>query len=184
MEDMFAEPLYSERFKGLLFQATPFYRVFYDSWMTRSFFMSKAAYSKNFLQERSVEDVLVAFTQSDLIKTPQVLLAPTCALLGYLFVALRVYGVKADESNIPMALVDFAMKAAEDLLTIPYRGSNRLMSTVDEATTSPTSSIQSSLFLEEDRSGVMYLPSYVPAIITAGIVAALAIRLMLLPKAE
>lgn len=188
MEDMFAEPLYNERIKSLLFQATPFYRVFYDSWMAASFFKSKIGYSKKFLQERTVEDVLRAFSESDIIQKPEALSAPACALLGYLFVASRVYGLKGDDTTlnlIPKALLDFAMKAAEELLTIPYRGSNRLMSTVDEATTSPTSSVQSNLFSEgEDQRGVMYLPSYVPAIITAGIVAALALRLMLLPKAD
>ena len=183
MEDLFSEPNYSERFKSLIFQDSPFYRVFYDSWMSVSYFKSKAAYSKKFLPERPADSILASFADSEILKSSNLFTASACALLGYLFVALRVYGIKGDDGRIRKyeKLIDFAARANEELLSIPYRGSNRLLSTVDEATTSPSSTEN---ILIEDSKGVTYIPYFAPALLSAAIVAALGVRLLLLPKKD
>lgn len=184
MEDMFAEPIYSNKIKSLLFHETPFYRVFYDSWTAASYFKSKANYSKKFLTERSVDDVLTALAESDILKSPS-FSAPTCTLLGYLFVALRLYALKNEDSSLRLhsSLIDFATRSSEELLSIPFRGTNRLMSTVDQATTSPSSSGNQSDLLEH-QNGIIRISNYVPVLITVVIVTALGVRFILLPKKE
>jgi hypothetical protein len=138
MGHLFSEPIYSQKIKEILFQDSPFYRKFYDSWMTTRYFSSKSHYADKFLVKTSIATVLESITAP--VKNLE---SPTeIALLGFLLVSLKIDPFINHQilKDFPK-LADFADRASEQLVLIPYRGTNRLISSVEEATNSRASPI-------------------------------------------
>jgi hypothetical protein len=140
MGHLFSEPIYSQKIKEILFQDSPFYRKFYDSWMTTRYFSSKSHYADKFLVQTSVTDVLKSIT--DPVGNLESQSPSEIALLGFLLVSLKIDPLINHQilKDFPK-LADFADRASEQLVLIPYRGTNRLISSVEEATNSRASPI-------------------------------------------
>lgn len=171
---LFTEPIYSQKIREILFQDSPFYRKFYDSWMTSRYFSSKSHYADKFLAQTSIADVLKSINEP--VKDLESLSPVEVALLGFLLVSLKIdpfinHQILKDFQG----LADFADRASEQLLLIPYRGTNRLVSSVEEATNSrasPTPNI-----LQEEA------PNYIVNVaIYLSIVAAIALTVKALIK--
>jgi hypothetical protein len=135
---LFSEPIYSQKIKENLFHDSPFYRKFYDSWMTLRYFSSKSHYADKFLKQTSITEVLKSVKEP--VKDLESLSPTEIALLGFLLVSLKIDTFINHQilKDFPK-LADFADRASEQLVLIPYRGTNRLISSVEEATNSRSS---------------------------------------------
>jgi hypothetical protein len=135
---LFSEPIYSQKIKGILLKDSPFYRKFYDSWMLQSYFSSKASYGEKFLKEKSISDILKSIPIPT--KDVESLNPVEVALLCFLLVALKVDPLINHQllKDFPK-LMEFADRVSEQLILIPYRGTNHLISSVEEFTNSTSS---------------------------------------------
>ena len=162
MADLCEEPFYSQSIKALLVESSPWWRRFYDSRMIKAFFDSKGKYGAKYLHDRSVEDVLRS------IQPPAHMSAPfDCILFAYLLVALRtpINNHSALISQLP-ALLNFVDSFEEELISTPYRGTNMLSSSVEEASSTESSEDKT---LTLGNSIALFSPFIVASILAVGL---------------